>query len=288
MFAITGITGQVGGEVARNLLASHQPVRAVVRDVHKGGTWSERGCEVVAADINDAAALASAFTGTEGVFVLVPPNFDPSPDFREARATASVLRSAFLAAHPGRVVYLSTIGAQAAKSNLLSQHTLIEGVLRELAMPITFLRPGWFMENSSWDVAPAKRDGVVPSFLQPLDKRVPMVATADIGRVAAELLQETWDGHRIVELEGPRRVTPNEIAATFANLLGRPVRMEAVPRNTWESLFKSQGMKNPTPRIQMLAGFNEGWIEFESGEGGSRKGTVTLETVLRELVEREK
>ena len=77
------------------------------------------------------------------------------------------------------------------------------------------------MENSSWDVAPAKT-GVIQSFLQPLDKSVPMVATADIGRLAAELLQETWNGHRAVELEGPHRVTPNEIAAGFANLLGRP------------------------------------------------------------------
>ena len=33
MFAITGITGKVGGEVARNLLAGNQPVRAVVRDL---------------------------------------------------------------------------------------------------------------------------------------------------------------------------------------------------------------------------------------------------------------
>jgi uncharacterized protein YbjT (DUF2867 family) len=88
-------------------------------------------------------------------------------------------------------------------------------------------------------------------------------------------------------LEGPHRVTPKEIAATFAYLLGRPVRVEAVPRETWESLFKSQGMKNPAPRIQMLDGFNEGWIEFEGGEAGSRKGTVGLETVLRSLVERE-
>jgi hypothetical protein len=32
MFAITGITGKVGGELARNLLASKQPVRAVLRD----------------------------------------------------------------------------------------------------------------------------------------------------------------------------------------------------------------------------------------------------------------
>ena len=97
-------------------------------------------------------------------------------------------------------------------------------------MPITFFRPGWFMENCSWDVGPTMDGGVIPSFLQPLDKLVPMVATADIGKVAAELMQETWKGQRVVELEGPRRITPNEIAATFGELLGRPVKMEIVPQ----------------------------------------------------------
>ena len=89
----------------------------------------------------------------------------------------------------------------------------------------------------------------------------------------------------MVELEGPHRVTPNEIATTFADLLGRPVRMEPVPRETWESLFKSQGMKNPIPRIKMLDGFNEGWIEFEGAEAGSRKGKVGLQAVLQTLIE---
>src|SRR3984893_17435045 len=46
-------------------------------------------------------------------------------------------------------------------------------------------------------------------------------------------------------------------------------------------------MKNPAPRIQMLDGFNEGWIEFESGEAGSRKGKVELRTVLQRLIKRE-
>jgi NAD(P)H dehydrogenase (quinone) len=286
MFAITGITGNVGGEVARNLLAAQQAVRGVARDVGKCGAWVQRGCEVVGAHIYDAAALTAAFRGVEGVFVLVPPNFDPSPDFREARAIAETLRTALAAARPGKVIYLSTIGAQAAQLNLLTQHTIIEKALGDLPLPITFLRPAWFMENSSWDVAPATSSGVIPSFLQPLDRRVPMVATADIGRVAAELLRESWSGHRVVELEGPHRVTPNEIAATFSRLLGRPVRMEVVARESWQSLFLSQGMKNPTPRIRMLDGFNEGWIEFESGEAGSLKGNVALETVLRSLVER--
>jgi NAD(P)H dehydrogenase (quinone) len=286
MFAVTGITGNVGGEVARNLLAAGQPVRAVVREIGKGETWTKLGCDLVEADINDASALTTAFRGVDGVFVLVPPNFDPSPDFREARAIAATLRSAIEAARPGRVVYLSTIGAQATQSNLLTQHSIIEQALGESSMPISFLRPGWFMENSIWDVAPA-RNGMISSFLQPLNKPVPMVSTADIGRVAAQLIQTTWNGRSVVELEGPHRVTPKEIAATFADLLGRPVKTEAVPRETWESLFKSQGMKNPLPRIQMLDGFNEGWIEFQSGESGSRKGKIELRTVLQRLIERE-
>lgn len=286
MFAIIGITGQVGGQVARNLLAGRHSVRAVVRDVDRGRVWAERGCDLVSADINDAAALTAAFQGVDGVFLLVPPDFDPSPDFREARAVAAALSSALDAARPGKAVYLSTIGAQATRSNLLTQHTIIEQALRKSSVPITFLRPGWFMENSSWDVVPA-RNGVIQSFLQPLDKAVPMVATADIGYSAAELLRETWNGHRVVELEGPRRVAPKEIADSFASLLGHPVRVEAVPRETWKSLFKSQGMKNPEPRIQMLDGFNEGWIDFEGKEAALRKGKVALDTVLRTLIERE-
>src|SRR5256884_9573805 len=78
------------------------------------------------------------------------------------------------------------------------------------------------------------------------------------------------------------------LATTFADLLRRPVRMEPVPRETWESLFKSQGMKNPTPRIKMLDGFNEGWIEFESAESGSRKGRVALEACCERSSSRDK
>jgi NAD(P)H dehydrogenase (quinone) len=216
--------------------------------------------------------------------VLVPPNFDPAPEFPEARAIAAALRTALEAARPARVVYLSTIGAQASETNLLTQHTIIEATIRELPTPITFLRPAWFMENFTWDVASARDSGVIASFLQPLGKPFPMIATADVGRVGAKLIQEDWNGCRVVELEAAHRITPNEVAATFAEILAHSVRVAAVPRETWGSLFKSQGMKNPLPRIQMLDGFNEGWIEFECGESGSMKGKVTLETVLRGLI----
>jgi uncharacterized protein YbjT (DUF2867 family) len=184
---------------------------------------------------------------------------------------------------PEKVVCLSTVGAQATETNLLTQRTLMEEALRDLPIPVTFLRPAWFMENMAWDIEPARARGVIPSFLQPLDKAVPMVATGDVGRVAAQLLRQVWGGIRIIELEGPHRVAPADIASTFAHILGRPVVAEIVQRDTWEALFRSQGMANPVPRMRMLDGFNEGWITFED-ERGVVRGHVELETVLRELL----
>ena len=183
------------------------------------------------------------------------------------------------------MVCLSTIGGHVEKANLLNQLHIMETILGSLGLPISFLRAAWFMENSAWDVAPARESGVIPSFLQPLDKAFPMIATEDIGRLAAELLMAPSQPPRVVEVEGPKRITPNEIAETFAKVLGKNIRMQIVPRDSWEGLFRSQGMKNPTPRMQMLDGFNEGWIEFEGGEASSIKGTTPMEAVLRSLIQ---
>jgi uncharacterized protein YbjT (DUF2867 family) len=284
IFAITGITGQVGGVVARSLLAAGKSVRAVVRDAAKGADWAKRGCEVAIAEMEEPEALTRAFAGVHGVFVLLPPAFAPSPGFPETKARIAALKRALLAGRPEKVVALSTIGAQAKQVNLLTQLQIMEQELGEMGIPVAFLRAAWFMENSAWDVEPAVKTGVIPSFLQPLDKRFPMVATADIGRVGAELLQQEWTGRKIVELEGPGRVSPNDIAATFGKLLGRPVRAEAVPHESWASIFASQGIAYAEPRVQMPDGFNQGWICFASEESKILKGKVTLETVLRELI----
>lgn len=285
MYAITGITGQVGGAAASRLLEGGTRVRAIVRDVAKGDPWAERGCEVALAEMTDADALASAFADVEAVFVVIPPIFDPEPGFPEVRGVIAALSQALTQARPRRVVCLSTIGAQAAEPNLLSQLGLVERSLAMLPLPVAFLRAAWFMENAAGDVASA-RTGLIPSYLQPLDKPLPMVAVADIGRVAAEMLRERWVGRRVVELEGPVRVRPNEVAAAFTAALGHPVRMEAVPRAAWEATFRSAGARNPGPRARMIDGFNAGWIEFEAGQAGSTKGATGIDAVVRQLVAR--
>lgn len=281
MFAITGITGQVGGKLAMELLSSGRQVRAVLRDEAKAAAWAARGCEIALADMDNADALRRAFTAVEGVFVLLPSNFDPAPGFPEVRRYLSALVEALRAAAPARVVCLSTIGAQATQENLLTQLQLVEQALSQLPMPVTFLRAAWFMENAAFDLDGARQHGVIPTFLQPTDKPVPMVATLDVARLAARLLQQESAAHRVVELEGPHRVSPDELAATFAKVLQKDVVANPVPRASWESLFRAQGMRNPQPRCRMLDGFNEGWIAFEHVP---EHGDTPLEAVLRAVV----
>jgi NAD(P)H dehydrogenase (quinone) len=287
MFVVTGITGQVGAAVARSLLSADQPVRAVVRDLDKGAPWAQLGCDIAVADLSDTESLAAAFAGTAGVFAMVPPVFDPAPGFSEAMGFIGSLRAALARAKPARVVALSTVGADAPQPNLLNVLRQMEDALGSLPMPVAFLRAAWFMENAAWDVDSAK-SGLIQSYLQPLDRAVPMVSTDDVGRTAAALLQERWEGKRVVELEGPQRVSPNALAAAFAKALGRPVRADVVPHEQWETIFRAQGMKNPTPRIQMIDGFNEGWIDFADRGAHSRKGSTSIDQAITTLIQRQR
>jgi uncharacterized protein YbjT (DUF2867 family) len=258
----------------------------VIRDRSKGGVWARLGCDIAVTDLSDAKSLTAAFEGTAGVFVLLPPIFDPAPDFRETGAVLESLRLALTRAKPEKVVALSSIGANATQPNLLNVLGRMEQAFAHLPMPVTFLRAAWFMENAAWDI-PSAKSGLIQSYLQPLDKDFPMISTEDVGRTAATLLQERWEGSRVVELESTRRVSPNALAAAFAKVLGAPVRAAVVPRDRWESIFRSQGMKNPTPRMQMLDGFNAGWIDFADRGAHARKGSVSIDQAIATLIQRE-
>jgi NAD(P)H dehydrogenase (quinone) len=287
MYAVMGITGQVGGAVAEALLARGEQVRGIVRNPEKAAAWAARGVELATAEYEDAAALEAAFRGVEGVFGMIPPYFAPAPGFPEAKATIGALRTALAAARPPKAVYLSSVGAEKTSgTGLITTLHLLEEALGTLPIPGAFLRAGWFMENSVWDVEPARQQGKLFAFLQPLDKKFPMIATADIGRAGAETLLQSWTGNRYIEVLGPRRYSSNDIAAAFAAVLGREVTAVEVPRETWVGQFVAQGSpeERVAPRVEMLDKFNSGWIDF--GAAGTERfvGGTELRQVIEELV----
>src|SRR4051794_24522463 len=199
MYAVMGVTGRVGGAAAASLLQSGAKVRAVLRDAAKARAWFEKGCEIARARTEDPAALPAAFPGVGGAFVMLPGVFDPEPGFPEARAAIYSIRQGLERAQPPKVICLSTIGADATQPNLLNQLGLFEQALHSLPLPVTILRPTWFMDNAVFDLVAARDEGRIASFLQPLDQQFPMVAAQDVGLTAAQLLRETWTGHRVVE-----------------------------------------------------------------------------------------
>jgi hypothetical protein len=150
-------------------------------------------------------------------------------------------------ARPGKVVCLSTIGADAPHENLLTQRTLMEQSLKEIGLPVTFLRPGWFMENALWDVPSARDEGVLRSFLQPADR----AETQAGGRCGSEMEgAETgrkisgWQeirgagaeqmGLRVRWRHGGRQVAP----ARSSRRQGRQSRRDGMPKQEEHRLMR--------------------------------------------------
>jgi len=140
--------GKVGGALAHTLLSAKQSDPCDRARRRQKPRWTERGCEVAFAEMQDAASLTAAFKGAEGVFILPPSEFDPAPGFPEARAVIAAVKTALESALPAKVVCLSTIGAQAVQSNFA--HAAARSWNRRLANchTTTFLRPA-----GSWRTA---------------------------------------------------------------------------------------------------------------------------------------
>jgi NAD(P)H dehydrogenase (quinone) len=289
MYAVMGITGKVGGAVASTLLAKGEKLRGIVRNPGQAAEWQKQSVELFKADYDDVDALTAAFTGVAGVFVMVPPNFAPTPGFAETRATLKVLHEALSRALPSKAVYLSSIGAeQASGLGLITSSHLLEEALGDLPFSHAFLRAAWFFENSAGDVASARNEGKIRFQLHPLGRKFPLVATADIGKVGAETLTQSWTGIRHIEVAGPESYSPLDIADAFAHAVGRPVEAIAVPRAEWETLWVLQGMPEgrTAPRAEMVDGFNSGWIHFGVPGTEHVDGATPLREVITQLATR--
>src|ERR1700677_92660 len=288
MFTVMGITGKVGGAVAENLLAAGRAVRGVVRDPEKAKAWSDRGVELVQSAYDDSVALAKAFSGAEGVFAMIPPDFAPAPGLPDQKRTIAAIRDALEQAKPGKAVFLSSIGSeQASGLGLITSTHLLEEAMRTLPIPVAFLRAGSFMENWLGALDHIRATGEMPFFYAPLDRKFPLVATRDIGLAGAKVLLESWTGERVLEVDGPQGGTDLfETAAAFGRALGREVKAVQLPEAAWQSVLESIG--TPGDRtglyIEMVKSFNSGWIHF--GNSGTEKfhGPTTIEAFARELV----
>ena len=263
MFLITGITGNVGGAAARHLLAAGHTVRALVRDPQKAAGWAAQGVELRQGEFTDTAAVASALEGVEGAYLMMPPFQVLSPGYPEPKAVAASFAEALTQSPPPRLVLLSSFGSEKGSGlgNITSTH-IMEEVLSDLPFPTAFIRAGGFVENAVGSLDTAAKTGVYYSFSQPTNRAVPTTATEDIGAEVARLLVAGWDGKKVVEIGS--MVSPDDLAGAMAEVLGRPVMAQAIPRERWTATMEGFGMPPGSTGTfeEMMDGVNSGWIAF--------------------------
>ena len=287
MFTVLGITGNVGGAVAENLVAAGKTVRGVVRNRARAKAWADRGVELVESNYHDAQGLHTAFEGAEGVFAMIPPDFAPAPGLPDQKRIIAAVREALERAKPGKAVFLSSIGSeQPSGLGLITSTHLMEEATRTLPIPVAYLRAGSFMENWLGALDHIRTTGEMPFFYAPLERKFPLVATRDIGLAGAKVLQETWSGQRVLEVDGPQGGTDlYEVAAAFGRALGRPVKPVQLPEPVWQSALEAMGM--PADRtglyIEMVKSFNSGWIHFGNPGAESFHGPTTIEMFAKTL-----
>lgn len=122
----------------------------------------------------------------------------------------------------------------------------------------------------------------MPSFFQPLNQKVPQVASRDIGRVAAEAMLEKTSGVEVKELAG-FYASPDETAEAIGKVLGKEVKAVAVPREQWIGIMSGHNSpKNAESLAEMFDGINSGHTTFETED--QIEGKITLEDFFREAL----
>ena len=178
---VTGATGNVGGAVARHLVAAGESVISGLR--HPEDPAVVTGTKARAFDFQDPHGWPAALDGVDRLFLLRPP---PIADV--ARYLFPVID---LAQERGirQIVFLSLQGVQ---FNTATPHHAVEKYLEDCRAPYTFLRPNFFMQNFSTTYRDDIRNHGQIS-VPAARARTAFVDTDDVGRVAAHVL--THPGH---------------------------------------------------------------------------------------------
>jgi uncharacterized protein YbjT (DUF2867 family) len=282
MFAVAGVTGRTGAVVAATLLERKQPVRVIVRSAAKGDVWKAQGAEVAVASLADAPALAKALDGVTGAYLLLPSNDQAVRYVEDRQRVATAIASAVELSRLPHVVFLSSIGAHLTTDTgpIRALH-YAEVVLAPVAQSLTIVRAPYFMENWALVLDVARRQGVLPSFLSP-NRKIPMIATRDIGHIAAECLLDRPKGRRILELSGPQDYSPLDVAAAVGRALHRDVKVQSLPLSAAVPTLVSAGLSDDVAHLfeELYAGLESGRITYE-GNGACRpRGLVTLSEVV--------
>lgn len=254
---ITGATGQLGRLVVDSLLTRGADPEAIVagaRDVSKAADLVDRGIRAVALDYDDAASVSAALEGVDSVLLI------SSSEVGKRTPQHAVVIDAAKAAGVTKLVYTSAPKASTSDLVLAPEHKATEELIAASGIPAVILRNNWYTENYVGTVAQAAASGVIAASVGA--GKVASASRRDFADAAAVVLLEEGHIGEVYELGGDIAWDFTELAATVAEVVGRPVE------------YKSLSSEEHAAELA-AAGLDEGTIGFVTAlDSGIREGAL--------------
>jgi uncharacterized protein YbjT (DUF2867 family) len=222
---VTGATGNQGGAVARGLLQRGHKVRALTRDPDssQAKALAKAGAALVAASLEDTAAIGKALRGATSLFAMTTPAGGTEAETRQGIAGADAAKAA------GVHLVFTSVGSANRQTGVphFDSKFAVEEHIARIGVRATILAPVFFMENLSFAKEQLAK-GIYPSALSP-SRKLAQIAVEDIGAVAVRVLEDAgrYAGQRF-DLAGDE-LTPSDVAAILTRVTGRPIAHFQIP-----------------------------------------------------------
>lgn len=257
---VTGATGNIGKYVVSELIKKGEAVKAALFNVEKG----ELDCEKVQFDFLNKATFDDALKDVDRIFLVRPPQLaDPKKDMRP-------FLDAVRAKGIKQVVFVSLLGVE---KNPIVPHRKIEDMIREMAIPYTFLRPGFFMQNLSTTHQEEIR--ARDEIFVPVGKaKTSFIDTRDIGAVAAQCFVDEKHIFQSYTLTGNEAIDYYEVAKILSEVLGRNINYKNPGLLKFRRETINRGIKKEFANVMTM-------LYLLTRMGTAEKVTDDLEKVLQ-------
>ena len=229
---VVGATGQLGGVIARKLIASGAKVRALARNRDALAALSP-AAELAPVDLLDVPKLTEACRGVDQIIATANNNMGkgPTSPTRIDLAAYQNLCAAARNARVRRLIYVSYRGvSQDAPVDIFRIKWYIEDAIRRSGVPHVMLRPTAFMDIWIDQIlARAIRDKGVATIFGDGNNVANYIAVDDVAEFAVKILSRPEVLNEAVDAGGPSNVSQNHLAALVERRLKSSGKRRHVP-----------------------------------------------------------
>jgi uncharacterized protein YbjT (DUF2867 family) len=252
-YLVTGAGGGVAGispQVVTRLRDRGETVRAMVHhDDARADALRAQGADVVVGDLTNPADVFAAMSGVTRMFF----NMSVSPDYLQATALACAMAKELdnleVLVNMSQMTVSQMTVTSTEESNQQRLHWLAEHVINWSGIPAVHIRPTVLLENPLFATLAARSIRETGQLSLPFGTgRTSPIASRDVAEVVTTVLCAPREHlGAVYELTGPATLDIDELAAQYAQALGRPVSAARPPYEEWQEVLGQVGLP---PHVQ--------------------------------------